>query len=311
MNFNILKLLHMRIFTFILSLLLSLLIVFTISCKKEDTDITAGMLPFAAFNADTTSIFLGHSIQFTDQSRYTPTYWLWNFGNGDSSTQQNPLYTFTSAGVFSVSLTVTNDNGSDTKTRTDFITVIDSLTILTDYEGNIYNIDTIGEKIWMAENLRATKYNDGTDITLVTDNSTWGNYSSPAYCWFNNNSAYSQTLGALYNGYVVNTGKLCPTGWHVSTHDEWTAVVDFLGGEDIIHGKIIEPEKSDFFMPLGSVRWAGDGLFFDSSDRSYGSWWTSTEYSSTLNYILFYNSGGVRWDKYVMQAGQSVRCVKD
>ena len=69
------------------------------------------------------------------------------------------------------------------------------------------------EVTWMAENLRTTKYNDGTVIPLVTNSGTWVSISTPAYCWYNNNMiAYGPTYGALYNWYTVNTDKLCPTG---------------------------------------------------------------------------------------------------
>ena len=58
---------------------------------------------------------------------------------------------------------------------------------ITDIEGNIYNTVTIGEQIWMAENLKTTKYNDGSDIQNTTDLTVWLNLESGAYCWFNNN----------------------------------------------------------------------------------------------------------------------------
>ena len=87
---------------------------------------------------------------------------------------------------------------------------------VTDVEGNVYNVVTIGNQAWMAENLRTTMYSDSTSIPLVKDEIKWAILSTPAYCWYKNDEeAFKPTYGALYNWYSVNTGKLCPDGWHV------------------------------------------------------------------------------------------------
>ncbi len=71
---------------------------------------------------------------------------------------------------------------------------------IVDIDGNYYNIVTIGSQTWMQENLKTTKYNDGTAIPLVTDPTTWINLTTPGYCWYNNDTAtYKSTYGALYN----------------------------------------------------------------------------------------------------------------
>jgi uncharacterized protein (TIGR02145 family) len=102
--------------------------------------------------------------------------------------------------------------------------------IITDYEGNVYNTVKIGDQLWMAENLAATKYNDGTDIPEVTGDLEWWELKTPAYCWYKNNeSIYKDLYGALYNGYAVTTGNLCPIGWHVPTDDEWKQLEMYLG----------------------------------------------------------------------------------
>lgn len=68
----------------------------------------------------------------------------------------------------------------------------------------------------MAENLKTTKYNDGTAIDYSgNDNSNWKNNTNGAYAWYNNDISYKETYGALYNNYAVNSNKICPTGWHV------------------------------------------------------------------------------------------------
>ncbi|MDX2415464.1 MAG: FISUMP domain-containing protein, partial [Bacteroidales bacterium] len=104
---------------------------------------------------------------------------------------------------------------------------------VTDIDGNVYKTVEIGTQTWMAENLRTTKYNDSTSIPLVSDSIAWITMTSPAYCWYKNDSAsYKATYGALYNGYAVSTEKLCPTGWHVPSSSEWkTMMREFLGGD--------------------------------------------------------------------------------
>ena len=101
-----------------------------------------------------------------------------------------------------------------------------------DIDGNSYKTIRIGDQLWMVENIKTTKYNDGTSIPNVTDDSEWENMNSDAYCWYDNNaSLYKSTYGALYNWYAVDTKKLCPIGWHIPSHAEWNTLVDYLGGE--------------------------------------------------------------------------------
>ena len=119
--------------------------------------------------------------------------------------------------------------------------------IIADIDGNIYNTVIIGTQVWMKENLKATKLNDGTNILLETDNATWISLTDPAYCWYNNDaSSYKNTYGALYNWFTVETGKLCPTGWHVPSDAEWFTLIDFLGGESVAGGKLKE---------IGNTHW--------------------------------------------------------
>ena len=105
---------------------------------------------------------------------------------------------------------------------------------ITDIEGNVYKAVTIGTQIWMKENLKSTKYNDGSSLTKITENAAWAGLTSPAYCWYNNDeSTYKATYGALYNWYAVNeasTGgkNICPVGWHVPSQAQWTILSDYL-----------------------------------------------------------------------------------
>jgi uncharacterized protein (TIGR02145 family) len=100
---------------------------------------------------------------------------------------------------------------------------------ISDIDGNYYTTFTIGTQTWIAQNLKTTKYKDGTAIPLVTDNTDWSNLITSGYCWYDNNEAiYKNTHGALYNWYTVNTGNLCPNGWHVSTDADWTTLENYL-----------------------------------------------------------------------------------
>jgi uncharacterized protein (TIGR02145 family) len=102
-------------------------------------------------------------------------------------------------------------------------------TAVTDKDGNVYHTVTIGTQTWMVENLKTTKYNDGTAIPFITDNSAWANLTTPGYCWYNNDSTtYKNMYGALYNWYAVSTGNLAPKGWHVATDAEWTTLQNYL-----------------------------------------------------------------------------------
>src|SRR5674476_633708 len=115
----------------------------------------------------------------------------------------------------------------------------DSSNTVTDIEGNVYHTVKIGTQTWMVENLKTTKYKDGTAIPLVTDNKVWINLPTPAYCWYDNDATtYKNTYGALYNWYAVNTGKLAPTGWHIPTDAEWTTLQNYVGGELVAGDKM-------------------------------------------------------------------------
>jgi uncharacterized protein (TIGR02145 family) len=99
---------------------------------------------------------------------------------------------------------------------------------LTDIDGNVYQTIRIGSQIWTVENLRTTKFSDGTIIPLVTDNTAWAGLTTPGYCWYSNDISNKNTYGALYNWYALDTKKLAPTGWHIPTDAEWDTLQDYL-----------------------------------------------------------------------------------
>jgi len=110
-------------------------------------------------------------------------------------------------------------------------TITFNFVLCKDNLGNNYSTVRIETLMWMAENLKATRYSDGTSIPLVTDCATWSNSYTPGYCWYNKDTDNQNTYGALYNWYTVNTAKLAPAGWYTNTNAEWITLTTYLGGE--------------------------------------------------------------------------------
>lgn len=197
--------------------------------------------------------------------------------------------------------------------------------IVKDIDGNVYHAVTIGTQTWMVENLKTTKYNDGTDIPIVKDSLLWAGLSTPGYCWYNNDGAtYKATYGALYNWYAVNTDKLCPIGWHVPSEEDWFNLTDYLGTIFIAGGKLKESGTTHWASPNtsatnetgftalpGGYR-TNEGAFFHIG--YYGFWWSSSEsewgyeaYCQGMGYD-YNDCGGYDTKK---ESGFSVRCLKD
>lgn len=82
--------------------------------------------PVADFIGNPTTVQVGANVNFTDLSTNAPTSWSWTFGDGGTSTQQNPVHSYASTGQYTVSLTATNATGSDTETKVNYITVVDN-----------------------------------------------------------------------------------------------------------------------------------------------------------------------------------------
>ena len=215
-------------------------------------------------------------------------------------------------------------NSTNGKTTAEFNSDI-SYGTMTDQDGNVYKTVTIGTQTWMAENLRTTKYNDGTAIPTVTDNDEWGDLTDGAFCNYNDtaNIDYIATYGRLYNWYTVNTGKLAPIGWHVPTDAEWTTLSDYLGGLSITAGKLKEAGTTHWYSPnTGATNETGFTALPGGSRSSngtfgnignYGYWWSTTEYNATysLHRSMSYNYNNVSGYSYKKVLGFSVRCVKD
>ncbi|MHB8132209.1 MAG: fibrobacter succinogenes major paralogous domain-containing protein, partial [Mobilitalea sp.] len=194
---------------------------------------------------------------------------------------------------------------------------------INDIDGNVYNTVTIGTQVWMAENLKTTRYNDGTEIPNITDNAEWKALTTPAYCWYNNNAGtYKSTYGALYNWYTVdvagNGGKnVCPTGWHIPTDAEWTTLTTYLGGLGVAGDRLKETgtthwrptnwyatNESGFTALPGGCRTSYGAFIYVGN---YGGWWSSDAYWQKIVYTS--NMYGSLRDNN--NDGFSLRCVRD
>ncbi len=202
-----------------------------------------------------------------------------------------------------------------------FAQLTDSIVYFPD--GQKYKIIKMGNQWWMAENLKTSKYNNGTFISLVTGTKEWSKLKTPGYCWYENDSVTNKIYGALYNWYAVRTSKLCPQGWHVPTDAEWTVLSDYLGGANIAGGKLKEAGTIHWSYPNskstdeeGFTALPGGNRNFDGTYCNlgyYGYWWTSTENSTTnaINRYLFYDNSTIIGFSHLKEYGFSVRCVKD
>lgn len=199
-----------------------------------------------------------------------------------------------------------------------------------DIDGNVYKTVKIGTQVWMAENLKTTRYNDGSAIPTGISNKDWPFTSTGAYGIYNNDPANDAIYGKLYNWYAVHTGKLAPAGWHVATQAEWKTLIDYLGGfkvagaamKDTTSWRYLTPNTNNSSgftcLPAGyraAARNYGveDGGYFGiTADAGF---WSSTEYN-----VYDGVECGVMWDimdnaSYEVtdhkESGYAVRCVKN
>jgi len=191
-----------------------------------------------------------------------------------------------------------------------------------DIDGNIYHTVTIGHVVWMVENLRTTRLKNGTAIPLVTDSFAWISLKSPGYCWYDNNQAlYRETYGALYNWYAVNSGKICPKGWHVPTENDWYSIACYIAEEDLIGGKLKEKGTAHWISPNeGATNEFGftvlPGGFRGSAFEGLGLCtflWSAVENDAMKSYCtgFTFNSSKLYTAEIAKSTGVYIRCVMD
>jgi len=195
----------------------------------------------------------------------------------------------------------------------------------TDGDNNNYPVVKIGQQVWIAENLKTTKFNNGQSIPLVQDNQDWCILTTPAFCWYNNDeNSHKATYGALYNWYAVNNKNLCPVDWHVPTDAEWTALTNFLGDNSVAGGQLKETGTGHWIPPnVGATNLTGftalpggsrvSGGAYSNDMKENGYWWSATESDSTNAWSRSMNfaCNCVPIADYIKKFGFSVRCLKD
>ena len=227
--------------------------------------------------------------------------------------------------MYHVRAFATNSNG--TGYGSSFaVQTIDS--ILIDVNGRSYPVVQIGSQVWMGSNLKVWKFHDGTIIQCYSNPYVWDTLVIPAMTWYNDNGWMDTTYGCLYNWYAVNTGKLAPAGWHVPTDDEWSTLVDYLGGFEVAGGLMkstgitnngtglwnspnLGATNSSGFSGLPGGDRGHEGNYYDLN--GFGSFWTSTEKDASYAWyrMLSYNSASARRTYDNKTFGFSVRCIKD
>ena len=205
---------------------------------------------------------------------------------------------------------------------------------ITDVDGNVYTSVTIGTQEWMVENLRTTKFNDGTPIQLVTDGAVWGALSTPGYCWYNNDEGANKvTYGALYNWKAAISA--CPAGWHLPTDAEWKILERSLGMNNtdadatgwrysgLVGGQLKETGTSHWKTPAVGATNTSGFTSLPGGDRdndlgfvdlgNYCFFWSATEDGSSRAWYRRLNddNAGMHRNSSRQPTGYSVRCLKN
>ena len=221
------------------------------------------------------------------------------------------------------------------------IKLIECAGILKDADGNEYQTVKIGNQVWTAQNLRTTRLNDRTNISRITENSTWSTTTSPAMCFYENitDTDSIKKYGALYNWYAVNSGKLAPSGWSVPDNAQWDTLRNYLitnrfnwdgtnSGNKIAKSMA---QRADWRVnnTTGTTGWnqatnntsgfsglaAGArnplGIFENRGSGAF--WWSATQSSATEAFLnsLINNDEKFSSANRLKKSGYSVRLVKD
>ena len=315
--------------------------------SDEKTIVLTEGMPIADFTVHQISVSLDSAAHFYNRSLNNPTSWHWEFGDEGTSDLPNPSHIYNTLGTYTVTLTVSNSYGSDTKTKTGYITVTPPLF---DYDGNVYQTVQIGDQLWMKENLKTTHYADGTALVNGTGvGDITGDYTTK-YCFaYDDDISYVDTYGRLYTWAAVMNGAsgsdtnpsgvqgVCPDGWHVPSDEEWIELEMYLGMAEseayttewrgIDEGLKLKESgynhwwgfnrawnlganESGFTALPGGSRWYNESFQHLTYRANF---WSATENMSSFAWCRrLYNgeSRVYRYDNYKSR-GYSVRCVKD
>ncbi len=197
---------------------------------------------------------------------------------------------------------------------------------VTDIDGNTYpSVIYPNGQEWMTENLRTATYSNGDPIPSVANMTEWCALTAGAWVHYNEDAQYEIPYGKLYNWYAVDDARnVCPTGWHVPSDAEWTALVDLFGGSQDAGGKLKTVGTANWSSPnVGATNESGfagiGGSFAHGITCNFGTlnvdgiWWTSTPWSTTgaWFFLLAHYYAEVGSGTQARAMGSSVRCVRD
>lgn len=197
---------------------------------------------------------------------------------------------------------------------------------VTDIDGNLYATISIGDQVWMADNLRTTRFCNGDSIFNIQSASAWGQATpeTPGWAWYDNNEANDTPYGKLYNWYAVGDERnVCPCGWHVPSMDEWGDMYMGLGGPFDVGPKLRSANaaywgsnfnesttNSSGFSALPAGWRDSQGGFMQMGHSGY--WCTPTEFYPQSPWAHYLSSNdNILGSNINIGSGLAVRCVKD
>jgi uncharacterized protein (TIGR02145 family) len=248
-----------------------------VSCWPQPTPANAGPNQYF-YDGTTTSTVLEANAPDTDGG--TGQWSILSGTGGSIDDISNPNATFTGQAdqLYRLQWSIT----TTCNTSTDEVLIgFSGDDLVFDYDGNSYPIVTIGEQVWMAENLRTTTYNDGTPIAYLPANHLWLFQNSGAYTYLESEGyQYLDAYGALYNGAAVLSGNLCPTGWRVSTIDDWDQLINYVVAQGYQNHQTWNPVGAAY--ALRSCRQVDSPLGGECATTEHPRWDSSTNYGTDV-----------------------------
>lgn len=267
------------------------------SCSSEDK-----VLPITDFSVQSQGNLVGENVYFFDLSKNEPVSWEWSFPGGTPSisTKQNPIVVYAIAGKYSVTLKSTNADGSNSVVKNDIVTILQYNSFIDSRDGKTYKSMKIGNDEWMIENL---------------------NYQSDScsyvYAFLAN---YATIFGRVYDWPIAQT--IAPQGWHLPTDIEFTALINYLGGNIVAGGKMKSGGSTLWSAPnAGATNISGfnalpaGGRYSGNFTNLYKSafFWTSNNNGTkdAWSYAIDYDLTNISRNAEPKSTAMSVRCVKD
>lgn len=196
-----------------------------------------------------------------------------------------------------------------------------------DIDDNEYRTIQLGTQEWLSENLKTTKYNDGSPVPNIQNEDEWFNLTSGAWCYYDNKIENNLKCGKLYNWYVIcpitNGGKnICPVGWHVPTESDWSVLINYLGGSALAGGKLKEMGTSSWDFPNTgatnsslfnglAIGYRYDGQFINKGNHC--NWWSKTEFSMESSKLVYLreNTATMFFGIANNKTGLPIRCIRE